>query len=358
MYLDRTHQYLRVGERYYTPDTLPTSEPANQDAALVNFLRTWWSDDEYMLVQTSGSTGAPKLLRVSKARMMQSARATCSFFELNASDTALLCMDLRYIGAMMLVVRCLISGMKLIVQPTRSNPLLKLEEEITFAAIVPLQAREILRDPTTKNKLSRIKYTIIGGSSLDAELEHELSTLPNGIYSTYGMTETLSHIALRRVSGTDTNPYYTPLEGISVYLSDRGTLCIKAPLITPEPLETNDLAELLSDGRFRILGRSDNIINSGGVKIQLELVEEAIAQLHTAPLALTWRRDQRLGQALILVLEERGGQDKTQLLGSLKSHLPCYHCPKDIIYVPEIPRLANGKLNRKALERIANVEKY
>ncbi|MDO4692803.1 MAG: AMP-binding protein [Porphyromonadaceae bacterium] len=325
-------------------------------ADLLRFLRTWWSDDEYMQVQTSGSTGTPKQLRVSKTSMMQSARATCSFFGLDTSDTALLCMDLRYIGAMMLVVRCLVSGMKLIVRTPCSNPLLHVEEAISFTALVPLQAGEILSNEVSKGRLCQIKHVIIGGGSLDISLEDALSVLPNSIYSTYGMTETLSHIALRKVSGRDTSAYYSPLHGVSLSLSDRGTLCIDAPLIIPEPLETNDIADLCPDGRFRILGRSDNIINSGGIKIQLERVEYELSRLCPMPTALTWRPDRRLGQALVLVAEGESSDDETMLLARFKSCLPRYHCPKAVIYIPKLPRLPSGKLDRLALMSLAQTE--
>lgn len=347
-------QILRVGERVYTPQSIYTTvldELPEAEAVVVRWLRQWWDGNPKLLVSTSGSTGIPKQLWVDKARMLYSAQMTCMALGLGEQDRALLAMDLRYIGAMMLVVRCLVSGMSLVVRKATSNPLrdIALDEAISFAALVPLQVYEILRDEASSVKFSRIRQIIIGGGGLDPKLEQHLRLCHNTIYSTYGMTETLSHIALRRICPEPSEADYTPLPGISVFLSPIGTLGISAPGLLGEPIVTNDLAVLRDNGQFRILGRRDCTINSGGIKIQLEQLEAKITEMISEPFALSWRADERLGQALVLVVvSERSLEELRRSLGRLSG----YDRPRDIVRLASLPTLPSGKLDRIALQAL------
>lgn len=357
MELNRARQSLRVGTRLYTSANIAEwiDAPclAEAERALVRWLCSWWSAGEEIAVQTSGSTGVPKTMLVQKERMMRSAAVTIEYLGLGKGDTALLCMDLRYIGAMMLVVRSLVAGMALVVCQPSANPLLAIDEPITFAPFVPLQMYEMLRDPLSRTRLERIRCVIVGGGAIDGSLERELSTLPNRIYSTYGMTETLSHIALRRISGVDASPCYTPLPGVVVSLTEQSTLRIEAPAICEQVLETNDIAELDALGRFTIVGRLDNVINSGGVKIQLEQLEAQMQALLPCSLALTWRADARLEQALALVVAYPDDALPSDMFARLRDALPPYHRPKQIVCLLELPRLPNGKIDRQRLRQIA-----
>ena len=249
---------------------------------LAQFLELW-NDDKSprMLVHTSGSTGKPKPLWVEKHRMEASARATCQYLGLKAGDTALLCMSLDYIAGKMMVVRSLVANLKLIVVEPDGHPLKDLETDIDFAAMVPLQVYNSLQVPAERERLMRIKHLIIGGSAIDEVMEQELKAFPNAVWSTYGMTETLSHIALRRLNGQAASEWYTPLPGVEVSLNDKDCLVINAPHVCKERLGTNDRATIkrlkknseedalqCSDGQkvvFRILGRLDNVLVSGGI---------------------------------------------------------------------------------------------
>lgn len=298
-----------------------------------------------------GSTGAPKELVVRKDRMMQSARLTCEFLNLQAGDTALLCMNLRYIGAMMVVVRSLVAGLNLIVRPASGHPLSDIEEPLRFAAMVPLQVYNTLRVPEEKARLEQTDILIIGGGAVDDSLEAEISALPTAVYSTYGMTETLSHIALRRLNGDTASKHYYPFPSVELSLSAESTLVIKAPLICGEVLQTNDIACLYPDGSFTIAGRKDNVINSGGIKIQAEEMEKRLRPFIPVPFVVTSVPDPRLGQALTLLIA--GQVDVRELESKLQTVLDAYHRPRHIFMTESIPQTENGKTDRAGCRILA-----
>jgi O-succinylbenzoic acid--CoA ligase len=243
-----------------------------------NFLDEWNNDSEYVEVKTSGSTGEPKRMLVKKRRMLNSARITCDFLGLKAGDAALLCMSTDYIAGKMMVVRSIERGLKLIEVPPSGHPLNNsqlstLHSPLSFAAMVPMQVYNTLQVPEERERLMQIRHLIIGGGAIDEAMEAELRTFPHAVWSTYGMTETLSHIALRRISGPEASEWYTPFRTVKLSTTSEGCLVIDAPEVCVQTLTTNDIVELKPDGRFRILGRKDNVICSGGIKIQMEEVE-------------------------------------------------------------------------------------
>ena len=240
--------------------------------SLEEFLSEWNNDSLFVHVQTSGSTGAPKPVLAEKRRMLASARITNDFLGLREGDAALLCMSLDYIAGKMMVVRSIERGLKLITVEPSGHPLnhsqLATDDcQIDFAAMVPLQVYNTLQVPEERKRLLQIRHLIIGGGAIDEALGAELKNFPNAVWSTYGMTETLSHIALRRLSGPEASDWYIPFPSVKVSLSDDGCLVIDAPEVCPGRLVTNDIAEISPQG-FRILGRKDNVICSGGIKIQ------------------------------------------------------------------------------------------
>lgn len=206
MVFNRQEQRLLLEGKEYTPDDIRrcmVRGVENYPSAIWDlflFLQEWFNDSPLLAVHTSGSTGVPKKLMVRKEQMMQSARLTCEYLNLQAGDTALLCMNLRYIGAMMVVVRSLVAGLNLIVRPASGHPLSDIHEPLKFAAMVPLQVYNTLQVPEEKERLKQTDILIIGGGAVDAGLEADIQSLPGAVYSTYGMTETLSHIALRRLN--------------------------------------------------------------------------------------------------------------------------------------------------------------
>ena len=315
------------------------------------FLSEWHNDSPVLEVQTSGSTGTPKRITVRKKQMENSARLTCDYLGLRQGDKALLCMPLRYIAGKMMVVRSLVAGLDLVVREPSGHPMQDVETPLRFAAMIPLQVYNTLQVPEERERLCRTDILIVGGGSIDRELEKEIQALPNQVYSTYGMTETLSHIALRRLNGPDASPYYTPFPSVSLSLSADNTLVINAPLVTDETLVTNDVAELLPDSRFRILGRKDNIINSGGIKIQIESVEEALRPIISANFAITSVPDPKFGEAVVLLIEETEAARK--FLADALETIPKYQRPKHILQVEAIPLTGSGKIDRATCRKLA-----
>lgn len=381
MIFDRQQQRLLLEGEVYTPDnlsrlvaegeeTVPSDEKdlsnrrgLSYKKDLYLFLKEWFSDSPYMTVHTSGSTGVPKALTVRKEQMMQSARLTCEFLNLQPGDTAMLCMNLRYIGAKMVVVRSLIAGLNLIVRPASGHPMADLDVEtslnLKFTAMVPLQVYNTLSVPEEKRRLEQTDILIIGGGAIDAALATEIKGLPGAVYSTYGMTETLSHIALRRLNGSSASDRYYPFSSVSLSLSAEGTLVIDAPLVCDEILQTNDIAQIYPDGSFVILGRKDNVINSGGIKIQAEEIERLLCPVIPVPFVITSVSDQRLGQAVTLLLESDSKQESNRKLefkeleDKLQIVLIPYYRPKYIRIVDQIPQTGNGKIDRSACRSLA-----
>lgn len=357
MIFDRQRQRLLLQGMEYTAGDISrlvaegaeNCPPALWDLYL--FLEKWFDASPVITVHTSGSTGTPKELVVRKDRMMQSARLTCEFLNLQAGDTALLCMNLRYIGAMMVVVRSLVAGLNLIVRPASGHPLSDIEEPLRFAAMVPLQVYNTLRVPEEKERLEQTDILIIGGGAVDDTLEAEISALPTAVYSTYGMTETLSHIALRRLNGETASKHYYPFPSVELSLSAESTLVIKAPLICGEVLQTNDIACLYPDGSFTIAGRKDNVINSGGIKIQAEEMEKRLRPFIPVPFVVTSVPDPRLGQALTLLIA--GQVDVRELESKLQTVLDAYHRPRHIFMTESIPQTENGKTDRAGCRILA-----
>lgn len=276
---------------------------------LNEFLAEWHNDNPRILVHTSGSTGKPKPLMVEKQRMLNSARITCDFLGLKPGDTALLCMPLDYIAGKMMVVRSIERDLRLTSVRPSSHPLADdALPSFTFAAMVPMQVYHTLQQPQERERLMRIRHLIIGGGAISDELAQMIKPLPNAVWSTYGMTETLSHIALRRLNGPDATLWYTPFDGVGISLNADGCLVIDAPEVCAEPLVTNDIALLRTDERtgktlFRIKGRKDNVVCSGGIKIQIEEVEEALRPHLQAPFMIIKKQDEVLGERAVLLTE-------------------------------------------------------
>ena len=334
---------------------------------LEDFLSEWNNDSDRVLVHTSGSTGKPKPMRVEKKRMLNSARITCDFLELNPGDSALLCMSLDYIAGKMVVVRSIERHLHLISVPPSGHPLKDVDEEITFAAMVPMQVYNTLQVPEERERLSRIRHLIIGGGAIDAALEQELQSLPGdiAIWSTYGMTETLSHIALRRINGDEPSEWYQPFDSVHISQTEEGCLVIDAPQVCAETLVTNDIVQIepyiynkVEKLRFRIKGRKDNVICSGGIKIQIEEVETLLKPHLEKPFMLAKKKDGKFGEIAVLLTEDedikkveatvrRLLSDESEKSSDYKKYK--YWIPKEFRYVEHLPLTETGKPKRCCL---------
>ena len=322
---------------------------------MASFIDEWNDESEYVEVKTSGSTGEPKRMMVEKRRMLNSARITCDFLGLKPGDTALLCMSTDYIAGKMMIVRSIERGLKLITVLPSGHPLdlwsLARQESrekhwyIDFAAMVPMQVYNSLQVTEEKERLMAIRHLIIGGGAIDDAMEAELRTFPNAVWSTYGMTETLSHIALRRISGPEASEWYMPFPTVKLSTTDEGCLVIDAPEVCADTLITNDIVELKPDGRFRVLGRKDNVICSGGIKIQIEEVERELKPYARVPYIISKKKDEKFGEIVVLLTEG----DTDEMKAICEEHLPKYHRPKLYQHIDKIPLTETGKPARKKI---------
>ena len=350
---------------------------------LEDFFSEWNNDSDRVLVHTSGSTGKPKPMMVEKKRMLNSARITCDFLGLKPGDSALLCMSLDYIAGKMVVVRSIERHLHLISVSPSGHPLkdINLKDangkdvngEITFAAMVPMQVYNTLQVPEERERLTHIRHLIIGGGAIDASLEKELRSLPGNIaiWSTYGMTETLSHIALRRINGAEASEWYQPFDSVKISQTDEGCLVIDAPLVCAETLVTNDIVEIepyiynkVEKLRFRIKGRKDNVICSGGIKIQIEEVEALLKPHLEKPFMIAKKKDEKFGEIAVLLTEDEdikkveatirrllsGKSDDSNKSSESANHK--YWIPREFRYVDHLPLTETGKPKRCCLSFI------
>ena len=324
---------------------------------LEDFLSEWNNDSDRVLVHTSGSTGKPKPMMVEKKRMLNSARITCDFLGLKPGDSALLCMSLDYIAGKMVVVRSIERHLHLISVSPSGHPLKDVNEEITFAAMVPMQVYNTLQVPEERERLCHIRHLIIGGGAIDAALEQELKSLPGdiAIWSTYGMTETLSHIALRRINGDEASECYQPFDSVCIRQTEEGCLVIDAPQVCAETLVTNDIVEIepyiynkVEKLRFRIKGRKDNVICSGGIKIQIEEVEAFLKPHLEKPFMLAKKKDEKFGEIAVLLTED---EDIKKIEATARRLLSAhkYWIPREFLHVEHLPLTETGKPKRSIL---------
>lgn len=313
-----------------------------------NFLKEWSSEGETVKVQTSGSTGVPKIFGIEKNKMRNSAIMTCNFLGLKEGDTALLCLPVEYISGKMMVVRSMERKLKLIVSEPSIHPVDNLDQEVDFCAMTPLQVENSL------DKLYLIKNLIIGGAAVSESLKNKILQMKlnrsNRIFETYGMSETLSHIGLKQLM-PEPEDYFTVFENVSISLDERGCLTIFAPNVNAEVLVTNDLVEIKNNKQFKFLGRIDNVINSGGAKIFPEALEALVKKEISNEAIFVGIPDESLGQKLILIIEGNHSEEVVQKVSAI-SFEKNFHKPKEIIFIDEIPRTPNGKVNRLELYKM------
>jgi O-succinylbenzoic acid--CoA ligase len=327
------------------------------ESALFSFVRQWLDGQETFVLRTSGSTGDPKEIEITREQMISSAFATQQVLGLKQGDSALVCLHPDYIAGKMMLVRCFVTGMRIFFLSPSANPLFHLgDQRIDLCALVPLQLHDVLQTPDSE-RLNQIRILLIGGGAIDEETIARLSDFTCKAFATYGMTETVSHIALRLLNTPDAKPYFTALPSVTLEVDPRGCLIINSPILTL-PVITNDLVELVDKNKFVWIGRSDNVINSGGIKIIPERIEERITTMfRKASIANRFYvdsfPDSRLGDKVVLVVEGSVSADTIRSsLVPLKEVEP-YAFPKLILFVPHFIQAANGKINRRATTNMA-----
>ena len=319
------------------------------EAETFSFINQWLSGQQTFILQTSGSTGTPKEITVTREQLRASAHRTINKLKLSHKQTALVCLDTKYIAGKMMLVRALETNMKIVAIEPSSNPLKSVSTQPDFGAFVPLQLDEIFKDEGLVKKLNQFQSIIIGGAAVSESLREKIKSLSCDVYATYGMTETVSHIALQKLNGADAQEYFETFPDVKIKLDSRDCMVIELPGFN-EPIVTNDLVNIIDNHHFKILGRFDNIINSGGVKLVPETIEKKLSSLlvHQS-FFVAGVADERLGHKLVLIVE---GNVLPDLANKLKLALPAYEVPKEILYVDKFIRTETQKINRiKTVEK-------
>ena len=306
------------------------------------FLIEWLNNNNYISVPTSGSTGVPKKINILKAHTVNSAIATGTFFELPSETRALLCLPASYIAGKMMLVRAIILGWDLYIKAPEKDAITQYDRDYDFVAMVPYQVHYSLKS------LNKIKKLIIGGGAISVDLNDQLQHVDTEVFATYGMTETITHIAVRRINGLAKSDYYNALPNVKFSLDKRDCLVIEASEVSDDKVVTNDLVKIISPSSFQYFGRIDNVVNSGGVKLFPEQIEAKLAKFIDVQFIIASEKNQTLGEQLILILEE----DSSELIPDIKtafSTLSNYERPKKVYSFSKFPFTETGKIKRSEL---------
>ncbi|MDR1761331.1 MAG: AMP-binding protein [Bacteroidales bacterium] len=338
------------GKKKYVAELIRTSPESD----FSKFLKEWYSSKSFIEVQTSGSTGKPKSIRLEKQFVSASVQRTLLFFKLKEGDRVLHCLPEKYIAGKLMIIRALLGKLDLFVVEPTTDFLFLQNEEFRFAAMVPAQVNKILKtEPYCGAWFQKMEQLLIGGYAIPLEMEKQLQNVSTICYSSYATTETATHIAIRKINGLDMSDFYICLEDIYVQLSEDSCLQIFMPGLSEQPLQTTDFAELKNEKTFRILGRSDNVIISGGIKYSPEQIEKKLTHFIKIPFLISSLPHESLGEQLVLVLE---GNENTKLLPKIKNickqQLSKYEQPKQIVFIQRFPFNKNYKINRKGLHVI------
>jgi O-succinylbenzoic acid--CoA ligase len=307
---------------------------------LFEFMLIWLGEDDRVEVQTSGSSGQPSTWKVSKSAMISSAQLTANYFNCKEGTSALLCLPGSFIAGKMMLVRAMTMGWKLTTMKPSAMPFEFIREPYDFAAFTPMQLAS-LQDMAVQ-LLSRFGAVIIGGAAVPETLRKQLARRCSNLYETYGMAETLSHIAVRRLAMEEI-PFQT-FQGIQIKVDSNGRLQIAAPHVQQEFIQTNDIVELIGPNSFYYKGRIDRMINSGGIKLFAEVIEQKLQGCLNVPFTIASMGDDVLGQKVVLCIESNVPVNREELLRKTALYLDRYEVPKEIIVFEKLERTESGKI--------------
>lgn len=332
----------------YTIDTAKilandlTKTGSENERNLGEFILNWVDDSENISLSTSGTTSEPTTMSIPKNAFVNSAKASGVFFNLSPGDSALCCLPFSYIAAKMMFVRAWVLGLKLDIIEPSSNPLEFISKLYDFSAMVPLQIHNSL------SKLNQIGTLLVGGAAVSIDLAHQLKQYNCTVFETFGMTETVSHIAAKNLSEGET--VFRVLPNISIAQDNRGCLTVNAPHLNPKLLQTNDVVSLISNNTFKWLGRFDHVINSGGVKIHPEVLEQKLQNQIKAPFFIAGISDKVLGQKVVLIIEGKAKQLDLDL-----NEIEAIKRPKVTYFLPKFHRTKSGKIQRQKTLDLLNL---
>ena len=350
---DKVHLKFKLNGLYFDREELTevafsfVREGEPFEKSIGDFLMDWLNNKDHLFVRTSGSTGIPKTIKINKQYMVNSAIASGDFFNISVGDTALHCLPADYIAGKMMLIRAMILGLEIdLVAPTL-NPLEEVKKEYDFSAMIPLQLKNSL------GKINQIKNLIVGGSYVSKALIDAVQSVDTNIFETYGMTETVTHIAAKQLNNFNETTgslasHFKLLPNISIQKDDRDCLVIDAPYISEDKIVTNDIVDIISDSEFEWIGRYDNVINSGGVKLIPENIESKLSGVIPNRFFVIGKEDESLGEKLVLVVEGESSQLK-KVEDKIKSLtiLDQYEVPKEIVFLDKFNETENGKIIRE-----------
>ncbi|SDB40816.1 O-succinylbenzoic acid--CoA ligase [Flavobacteriaceae bacterium MAR_2010_188] len=339
---DKIHLKFKLNGFHYDTEQLKDAaysfvkEGDPYEKSIGDFLLDWMDSNETIKLYTSGSTGPKKAIQISKLSMVNSAIATGDHFKITPGDTALLCLPVDYIAGKMMLVRAMILGLEIEIIEPEALVVFDYEKKYDFCAMVPLQLRK------SQDRIQNIKTLIVGGASITSDVKKAVQNLETCIFETYGMTETVSHIAVKQINGEAKSKYFTLLPGITISQDDRNCLVIDAPDLRDEKIITNDIVEIHSPTEFQIVGRFDNMINSGGVNLFPEQIESKLQKRIDQRFIISSLEDEELGDKLILVVEGKPGCIDESVFEKLSK----FETPREIFYVDKFVETKSRKIQR------------
>ena len=308
------------------------------------FLIDWLNKEDYIIAETSGSTGNPKRIKLQKSAMVNSAIATGHFFNLKSGDKALNCLSSDYIAGKMMLVRAIVLGLEIDCAIPHSIMMFETDKSYDFCAMVPIQVAGSIK------KIENIKTIIVGGSKIVPFLLEWIKNCTTKFYETYGMTETVTHVALKPLQSLTQKgeEFFKALPTINFSQDKRNCLIIDAPNLIGAPLVTNDVIELKSNKEFKWLGRFDNVINSGGIKLFPEQIEQRLLTIIKKRIIVCSEPDDKFGEKVILIIETPNIIPKNFLAKIEASKLLYkYEIPKKIYSIDQFVLTSNGKVQRQ-----------
>jgi O-succinylbenzoic acid--CoA ligase len=347
------YQSLRLFGKTYQPEALThlavkkikNPQIASWEKKIYWFILDWLHPSNSMEVKTSGSTGKAKTIHFSKDQMIASARATAHYFNFSENDPVLLALDMSYVAAKMMVVRAFVSSLDLYFAKPSSDPFIDSDfPKFKFVPLVPFQLKSIFQSSQSLEKLRTVSQVLVGGGAVDPELEQFIKQETNAYYASFGMAETLTHFAVKRINGPDPDFAFQSLEGVRIRQDENGCLQALVPWISSDYIATRDIVELLDGNSFVWKGRLDNLINSGGIKISPEAIEAKLAEYIAPPFFISALPDPMLGQKVVMFVESDAIEG--QWYEAFDQVLEKYEKPKAIHSIPNFVYTTSNKINR------------
>ena len=332
------HKNFKLAGELHSSNDLIESLKDNTD--YYNFLTSWFDENDFILVKTSGSTGTPKEIKLKKIDLISSSKLTADYFKLKPGDKVINCLPVEYIAGKMMLVRSLVLGLDLYLFPVNSSPIKQIQKNYDLIAFTPMQLE------TSILFIDRIKNVLVGGSAVNENLKQKILNINTNVYETYGMTETITHIAVRNLTKGENE--FTTLPGIEIGKRDN-CLFIKPNHLSIEMVQTNDIVQFTNKNKFLLIGRRDFIINSGGVKLNPETIEKKLAKYISADFVISSIDNSKFGEVVALVFKKNIPDNYSKAF----THLSKYEIPKEVLVIDNFPEI-NGKINRLKIRSIIN----